>query len=85
MVVFLSGVLARIFSADIYGKQIGNVLMTIAGLSGLLLYVRGLRYLSFVPPNENSAPLGLSGAEQTPLAANSRQKSTPLERIIADD
>lgn len=82
LVVFLGGVLARIFSLDIYGKQIGNMLMAIAALGGLLLYVRGLRPFSVVPTNENSSPLGLSGVEQTPFEINSR---TPLERIIADD
>jgi hypothetical protein len=86
IVVFLGGVLARIFSADIYGKQSGNMLMAIAALGGLLLYIRGLRPLSFAAPtNENSSPLGLSDAEQTPLATKNQKKSTPLERIIADD
>lgn len=84
IVVFLGGVLMRIFSADIYGKQIGNMLLAIAALGGLLVYIRGLRHLSFAPTNENPAPLGLSGIDQTPFATNNR-KSTPLERIIADD
>jgi hypothetical protein len=84
IVVFLGGVLTRIFSVDIYGRQIGNMLMAITALGGLLLYIRGLRPFSFVPPNENPAPLGLGG-EQTPLAAKTQKKSTPLERIIADD
>lgn len=85
IVVFSGGVLARILSADIYVKQIGNMLMTIAALGGLLLYVRGLRSFSFVPTNENTAPLGLSVVEETPLTTDNRKKSTPLERIIADD
>lgn len=85
IVVFLGGVLARILSADIYGKQIGNMLMAIAALGGLLIYVRGLRPLSFVSTNENSSPLGLSDVEQTPFATDNRKKSTPLEQIIADD
>ena len=85
IIVFLGGVLTRIFSADIYGKQIGNMLMAIAALGGLLLYIRGLRPLSFVPTNENSSPLGLSGVEETLFAAKTQKKSTPLERIIADD
>lgn len=85
IVVFLSGVVARIFSADIYGKQIGNMLLAIASLSGLMLHIRGLRHLSFVPTNENSSALGLSSVGQTPFATNDRKKSTPLERIIADD
>ena len=84
IVVFLGGVLVRISSADIYGKQIGNMLMAIAALGGLLLYLRGLRFSGFVPTNENSSPLGLGDVEETPFAAKT-PKSTPLERIIADD
>lgn len=82
IVVFSGGVLARILSADIYVKQIGNMLMVIAALGGLLLYVRGLRPFSFVPTSENRSPLGLSVVEET---TDNRKKSTPLERIIADD
>ena len=86
IVVFLGGVLARISSADIYGKQIGNMLMAIAALGGLLLYIRGLRFNGFAAPtNENSSPLGLSDAQQVPFAAKTQKKSTPLERVIADD
>ena len=86
IVVFLGGVLWRISSADIYGKQIGNMLMAIAALGGLLLYVRDLRPVSFAPPTgENPASLGLADARQTPFAAETLKKSTPLERIIADD
>lgn len=85
IVVFLGGVLTRISSADIYGRQIGNMLMAIAALGGLLLYIRGLRFSSFVPANENPSPLGLSDVEQTSFAARTLEKSTPLERVIADD
>lgn len=79
--VFLAGVLARVSSPDIYGKQIGSMLMTIAALSGLLVYVRGLRFLIFVPKEENASSLGLGGIEAMPFSAD----NTPLERAIADD
>lgn len=85
VVVFLAGVLAGIVSADIYGKQIGNMLMVIAVLGGLLIYIRGLRFLSFVPKEEIASPLGLGGVELMPLAATDRKVLTPLERAIADD
>lgn len=83
--VFLAGVLTRVSSADIYGKQIGNMLITIAALGGLLVYLRGLRFFSFVPKDENSSPLGLREVEQTAFAANDQTKFSPLERVIADD
>lgn len=83
--MFLVGVLTRIASADVYGKQIGNMLMAIAALGGLLIYLRGLRFAGFVPKVENSTPLGLSDADQMPFAANDRKEFTPIERVIADD
>lgn len=85
IIVFLAGVLARVSSADIYVKQIGNMLIAIAALSGLLIYIRGLRSSSFVPKDENSAPLRLIDNEQMPFAANARKEFTPIERVIADD
>lgn len=85
IVIFLAGVSARITSADIYGKQIGNMLMTIAALGGLLAYLRGLRFSGFVAEAQNSSPLGLNGGEQMFATANDRQESTPLERIINDE
>ena len=85
VVIFLAGVLARLSSADVYVKQIGNMLMTIAALGGLLVYLRGLRFSGFVPEIENSTPLGLSDADKMPFAANDRQEFTPIERVIADD
>lgn len=85
IVIFLTGVLTRIFSTDIYGKQIGNMLMLISALSGLLPYIRGSRRASFVSGEENPSPLGLSDIEQLPFTANIRRELTPLERVITDD
>ena len=85
ILVFLIGVLARVFSTNIYGEQIGNLLILIAALSGLLLYIRGSRESSFVLDNKNSLPLGLEVVEQTPLDSNDCKELTPLERVIADD
>ena len=85
VVIFLAGVLASALSADIYGKQIGNMFMAIAALGGLLVYLRGLRFSGFVAEAENSSPLGLSDNEQIFMTANDRKELTPLERIINDD
>lgn len=80
--VFLFGVFTRIFwNADIYGKQIGNMLMVIAISAGALLYIRGLYYLSFVHEREKPVRLGLSDIED---ARNAPQRQTPLERVITD-
>jgi len=81
--VFLFGVFTRIFwNADIYGRQIGNMLMVIAVSGGVLLYFRGLYHLSFVPKRENQVRLGLSDIED---ARNAPQQFSPFERLIADE
>ncbi len=85
IIIFLTGVLTRIYSANIYGKQIADMLMLIGALGGLLLHIRGLSWSSFVSNDENSSPLGLSDIEQMPFAANSRKELSPIERVIADD
>lgn len=85
IVVFLTGVLARISGTDIYGTQIGNMLMIIGALGGLLLHLRGLRFTGFVPKDEDSSPLGLGDIGRMPFASNDRKEFTPLERVIGDD
>ena len=77
ILVFLAGVSARMTGAETYGKQIGNMLMTIAALSGLLVYLRGLRYPGFAPENKNPSPLGLSEIG----APDDHREFTPLERV----
>jgi hypothetical protein len=85
VVVFLTGVLVRFSSADIYVAQTGNMLMIIPALGSLLLYLRDLRFSSFASKDEDLSPLGLSAIGQAPLAANDRKEFTPLERVISDD
>ena len=84
ILIFLAGVSANVLSADVYGKQIGNMLMAIAALGGLLVYLRGSRFSGFVPHAENSSPLGLTDSGREFMTANDDRKLTPLERIIND-
>lgn len=83
--VFLFGVLARIFSADIYDRQVGNMLMMIAALGRLLIHARGLSLSSFIPKNETSSPLRLSADGRISIPVKDRKELTPLERVIADE
>jgi hypothetical protein len=83
--VFLVGVLARIFGADIYDRQVGNMLMMIAALGRLLIHARGLSLSSFIPKNETSSPLRLSGDGHISISVKGRKELTPLERVIADE
>jgi len=85
IVVFLVGVLARIFSADIYGRQAGNMLIVIAALSRLLLHVRVSSLPSFISKNENTSPLRLSSDARMPIVVNDRRELTPVERVISDE
>lgn len=83
LAVFLFGVFIRIFwNADIYGKQIGNMLMVIAIFGSLLLYIRGLYHSSFVPGREDPVRLGLGDVDE---ARNAPQQFTPFECVIADE
>lgn len=80
--VFIAGVLVRIFSAEYHVTRIGDLLMEIGALGRLLLYLRG-KSLSkyFKRPDEsellkmNLSPLSLAGYDQ--------RGRTPVERIIS--
>lgn len=85
IIMFLTGVLTRASSADIYSRQIGQMLMIVAVLSGLLLYLRGRRFDSSLHQAVDSSPLGLNHHGPVPSAASNRTGLTPLERAIRED
>jgi hypothetical protein len=82
--LFLAGVLTRIAANDIYGQQIGNMLMAIAALASVLIYFRGPRFSNLAPAAENSSPLGLTDNGSSTTASCGREVS-PLERAINED
>lgn len=85
IVVFLAGVLARIFSTDIYDRQVGNMLIVIAALSRLLIYVRSLNLSSFISKNETLAPLRLNDDGRISITVKGQRALTPVERVISDE
>lgn len=85
IVIFLTGVLIRILSADIYGQQVGDMLIAIGALGRLLLYLRGLSLSKLNPEGEILSPLRLSDNGQMPVAEKNRQEMTPVERLISDE
>jgi hypothetical protein len=85
VVVFLAGVLARIFSTDIYGRQVGDMLIVIAALGRLLIYVRGLSLPGFISKEETLSPLRLSEDGHIPIWVKDRRELTPVERVISDE
>jgi hypothetical protein len=84
VLVFLVGVLVRVFSTEFHILHVGDILIAVGVLGRLLVYVRGLDPSSFLPKPETSSPLMLTEKSQTSIAAYDQRKRTPVERVIAD-
>jgi len=85
VLMFLVGVLVRIFSPELHLTRVGDVLMMVAASGRLLLYVRGLSPSNFFPGNKNRWPLRLIDGSQTPVPAFDEHKRTPTERVISGE
>jgi hypothetical protein len=81
IVVFLAGVLLRVFSTELHLVRVGDILIFIAVLSRLFVYVRGLNPSSFRSTSE--APLILNEKSRAPINACDNGSLTPIERVIA--
>lgn len=79
--VFIIGVLVRVFSPEYHVTRVGDILMAVGVLSRLFLYVRGLNPSRFTN-HEDSAPLKLFESK-VPVAAYDQRKRTPVERVIS--
>src|SRR5216684_1103917 len=84
ILVFLAGVLLRVFVAEYHVKHCADILMAVGILGRLLLYARGLKPSSFLAKPETSSPLMLFDKSQTSVAAYDPSKRTPVERLIFD-
>ena len=80
IVLFLAGVLVRIFSTELHVLRVGNFLIVIAALSRLFLYVRALNPSTFRSTAEFQSALRLN--ENSPLSGE-QLSLTPVERVIA--
>ncbi len=86
ILVFLVGVLVRVFETDPYVRHVGDMLIAVAVLSRLLLYVRGLSPPSFLPKKtEASSLLTLNDVSQMTIAAYNERRRTPIERVLSDE
>ncbi|MGA9773983.1 MAG: permease prefix domain 1-containing protein [Blastocatellia bacterium] len=56
ILVFLTGILTRVFGPEFYIRHVGNMLIAVAVLSHLLLYARGLRRPSLLSKTDVSSP-----------------------------
>ena len=84
ILVFLVGVLVRVFSTEFHVLHVGDILIAVGVLGRLLVYVRGLNPSSFLSKPETSSPLMLNENGQASIAAYDQRKRTPVERVISD-
>ena len=84
ILVFLAGVLLRVFVAENHIKHCADILMAVGILGRLLLYARGLNPSSFLSKPETSSPLMLTEKSQPSITAYDQRKRTPVERVISD-
>ena len=82
--VFLVGVLVRVFSPEYHLTRVGDILIAVGILSRMLLYVRGLNPSSFLSRPETSSPLRLNDNGQATIVTYDQRKRTPVERVISD-
>jgi hypothetical protein len=82
VLLFLLGVLVRVFSPEFHLTRMGGVLMAVGVLGRTLLYVRGLNPSSFLSRPETSSPLMLNEKSRTSIDFYDQKKRTPVERVI---
>ena len=84
VLVFLMGVLVRVFGMEYHVLHVGDTLIAVGVLGRLLVYVHGLNPSSFLSKPETSSPLILTEKSQTSITAYDQRKRTPVERVIFD-
>jgi hypothetical protein len=81
--VFVTGVLVRVFSPEYHLTRVGDMLIAAGILSRLLLYVRGMNSSTYVSKPVDASPLKLNDSRIS-LVAYDQRRRTPLERIISN-
>ncbi len=79
--IFLMGILVRVFSPEYHVTRVGTLLMAVGFLGRLLLYLRCLNPSSFTRPDD-SPPLKLFDSTVS-LKAFDQKNRTPVERVIS--
>jgi hypothetical protein len=82
VLVFLSGVVIRIFAPEYHVTRVGDVLMAVGLLGRLWLYVRSLVPSSFISKSEDGSPLRLRDEVHSLITVYDQKKHTPIERVI---
>jgi hypothetical protein len=81
LLVFLAGVLVRVFSPEYHLTRVGDILMAVGALSRLWLYIR-LNPSRFLTKVNDSSPLKLNDSRMS-FTAYDDKKRTPVERVIS--
>ena len=79
--IFLLGILVRVFSPEYHVTRVGTILMAVGFLGRLLLYVRCLNPSSITNPDD-SEPLKLFDSKVS-IEAYDQKNRTPVERVIS--
>jgi hypothetical protein len=80
--VFVTGVMVRVFSPEYHLTRVGDMLMAAGILSRLLLYLRGMTSSRPLSRSHDVSPLNLIDSPVS-FAAYDQTKRTPVERIIS--
>jgi nitrogen regulatory protein PII-like uncharacterized protein len=84
ILIFIAGVLIRVFSPVLQITQVGNILIAVGILGRLLVYVRGLSPSAYHSIHE-AKPLKLNPDRRRAFSAYDETSRTPIERVILDD
>lgn len=84
ILVFLAGVLIRVFGTEYHFTRIGDVLIAVGILGRLWVHARSLSPSSFLSKPETSSPLMLNENGQASITVYDQRKRTPVERVISD-
>jgi hypothetical protein len=68
VLVFLLGILVRIFSDELHVDRVGQMLIAIGFMGRLFLYVRGLKPAVFRQKSDTSSPLMLNNTYKAPTS-----------------
>lgn len=68
VLLFLAGILVRIFSDELHVDRVGQMLIAIGVMGRLFLYVRGLKPAVFREKSDTSSPLKLNSTYKAPTS-----------------
>jgi len=84
ILTLLSGIGVRVLSTTLNTRRIGDLLIAIPILAGLLLYVRSISPSSFLAKPETALSLRLNENVQPVFTVYDKGMRTPVERLISD-